>query len=42
MVNDRNRCAHGSGYEPDLNETLSFLKKVFDMIEYLQSNLGSH
>ena len=41
MLNDRNRCAHGSGYSPDLNETLAFLKKVFDMIEHLQTRLGS-
>ncbi len=41
MLNDRNRCAHGSGYSPDLNETLAFLKKVFDMIEHLQTSLGS-
>ena len=36
LLNDRNRCAHGSGYFPDLNETWAFLKKLFDMIEYLQ------
>jgi len=41
LLNDRNRCAHGSGYFPDLNETWAFLKKLFDMIEYLQNSPGS-
>jgi hypothetical protein len=41
MVNDRNRCAHGAGYDPNLNETISFLKKIFDMIEFLQANHGT-
>jgi hypothetical protein len=41
LLNDRNRCAHGSGYSPDLNETWAFLKKLFDMIEYLQNSPGS-
>lgn len=40
MVNDRNRCAHGAGYDPDLHETLAFLKKIFDMIEFLRVNHG--
>jgi hypothetical protein len=42
MASDRNRCAHGSGHDPDLNETLLFLKKIFDMIEYLQGKLRGH
>lgn len=40
LLNNR-RCAHGSGYDPDLNETLAFLKKVVDMIEYLKTRPGS-
>lgn len=41
LLNDRNRCAHGSGYDPDLNETLAFLKKLADMIEFLKTRPGS-
>lgn len=41
LLNDRNRCAHGSGYDPGLNETLAFLKKLVDMIEYLKTRPGS-
>jgi hypothetical protein len=37
MLNDRNRCAHGGEYKPDLNQTIAFMKKVFDMIRFLQA-----
>jgi hypothetical protein len=36
MLNDRNRCAHGLKYSPDLNETLGYLSKLLHMIEDLQ------
>jgi hypothetical protein len=37
MFNDRNRCAHGSRYSPDLNETLGFLSKLLHMIKDLKT-----
>jgi hypothetical protein len=36
LLNDRNQLAHGSGYFPELNETLAFLSKLFRVIENLQ------
>ena len=41
LLNDRNRCAHGSGYAPNFNEVFAFLKKLFDMIDHLQSGPGN-
>jgi hypothetical protein len=41
LLNDRNRCAHGSKYSPDLNETLGFLSKLLHMIEDLQTARSS-
>lgn len=36
LLNDRNRCAHGSRYDPDLNETLGYLSKILHVISDLQ------
>lgn len=41
LLNDRNQLAHGSGYFPDLNETLGFLSKLFRVIEDLQKRKSS-
>jgi hypothetical protein len=37
LLNDRNRCAHGSRYDPDLNETLGYLSKVLHVISDLKT-----
>jgi hypothetical protein len=42
LLNDRNRCAHGSEYSPDLHETLGFLSKLLHMIEELQATPSGH
>lgn len=39
LLNDRNQLAHGSGYFPDLNETLGFLRRLFRVIESLQRGI---
>ena len=36
LLNDRNRCAHGSRYAPDVNETIGFLSKILHMINDLK------
>lgn len=36
LLNDRNRCAHGSGYFPTLDESLGFLSKIIRIIEDLR------
>lgn len=38
LLNDRNQLAHGSGFFPDLNETLGFLNKLFRVIEYMKTH----
>ena len=42
LLNDRNRCAHGSKYLPDLNETLGFLSKLLHMVKDLQTSPNGH
>ena len=38
LLNDRNRCAHGSKYLPDLNETLGFLSKLLHVVKDFQAS----
>jgi hypothetical protein len=32
LLHQRNQCAHPTGYAPDLDQTLGYLKSVFDLI----------
>lgn len=41
LLNDRNRCSHGSGYSPVLDDVQGFLSKIFHVITDLKMASGS-
>lgn len=41
LVNDRNRCAHGGEFKPELPQTMVFITRIFDMIEFLRTEHGN-
>jgi hypothetical protein len=41
LLNGRNRCAHGSGYDPVLEDTLGFVNQILNVITDLKATPGS-
>ncbi len=42
LLNDRNRCSHGSGYSPVLDDVQGFLSKIFHVITDLKTKYRRH
>jgi hypothetical protein len=42
MLSKRNECAHPSGFEPSLNDTLGYISELFARIKTLQGKTLPH